>query len=467
MLVCWSVVATAGQALAAPVSAAQSIPQPPDATAPGPAPAPGKPPPAGVEEVGARTEFSKTFDNPDGTKSLQIAVEPLHFKGANSAWQDIVSAVAADSAAPGSFVSGANSWTAHFGPLPGGVVIDTAAGPVSFSPVGAAAVRPQRLPDGTGVVYPDAWPGADLRYRVRAGGVKEEIVLKQRPSTNKFDFTTSGITFDATAGGGLAPKTIKLLGWLISVPATKPLGSIAPPEVQDARGTPLALAAPVLTATTKTGGSTLRVAFDQTAVAALPDSAYPVVVDPTWNSNNMYSWKSDGVNCACGVRVGNTLEPGGINKYWRSTGLFDYSNILGAHVYSARIDLSSLTAGTANGYQIDADWASANSYTGAPGYGTYATTSGDDTTSAILTGTTSTSLTALYDYWVHSNIPGGVIGFVGQETPGLYTFKQFSSYILTLTYGSTVAPPPTGVTSTDVRPITGNSPDVITEILHP
>jgi len=387
-----------------------------------------------VEDVAARTEKAKQFINADGTTSEVLSTRPLHFKDFAGRWVDIDPTVEPDPA--GGFQSTANAWQAHFSALPAGVTIDTAGGKVRFSPAGSASVAPQVLPDGQGVVYPDAWPGVDLRYRVEPDGVKEELVLKTRTVATTFAFDTKGLSYDPTPDGGL-----------IASHGANTVGSIAPPELQDAQGTPQPDAHPALSATSKGNKSLVTVTVDPAFMTEAPDSAFPLVLDPSYNAtlSNNANYKSDGYSCSwCGVRVGNSRDLiGGVSydRYWRNVTYFDYAGIPGTpHINGATIDLTNLQGGTQNGYTISAYWASAYSYAGALSGGVLASVSGTDTYYATLSSPT---LTAYYDWWVHSHIVGSALGFVGQEQSGLYTYKQFGTATLTLSWYTALPSAPT------------------------
>ncbi len=176
--------------------------------------APGSPPPspAGAqagfvagssrELVEERTEFTALFANPDGSRTVRSSTSPLHYRTGKAPWERIDTAVVADGAAPGVLKSKANVWTARFRPLPVGVEFDTSEGRLSFSPLGAAPVAPQVTGDGSVVVYPEAWPGVDLRYTVTPTEVKEDLILKRRPASAMFEFSTGGIEFETTPEGG-------------------------------------------------------------------------------------------------------------------------------------------------------------------------------------------------------------------------------------------------------------------------
>lgn len=188
-----------------------------------------------IEVVAERTERTKTFVNPDRTRTMRTSNRPLHYRNGED-WLPIDPTLVPD-VAPNTFRNKANSWTVRLGPLSEGVTITSEAGSFRFAPVGANAVAPELEPATNSVVYREAWPGADLRYRVLSDEVKEDIVLHRRPAGNSFAFTSADTAFvpDPLIPGALRPTG--LLGDRLRVSA---------PEVFAANGAPAPEAAPAL-----------------------------------------------------------------------------------------------------------------------------------------------------------------------------------------------------------------------------
>ena len=369
-----------------------------------------------VELIDERTEFTKVWVNPDGTQTVESALLPLHWTK-DGEWVDVDSHVIAEG---NGFRSASNAWTARFSPLPLGVSISTPDGVVSFSPVGAAAVAPQALPEGNGVIYPDAWPGADLVYRVSAAGVKEDIVLKSAPTVDHFDFTTGTQRFVAD-GEILAPA------------ADGNLGVLTPAEVFDASGKLLDADVSIEPTTSWLRiVPKLRIEFDQAYLAGLPSSAYPIAVDPgwTWGASHIHNYRSSGQEYCnpCGyVRVGNSREPNNTDNYWRTVAYFDYSQAAGTIVTAATITVTGLTFGSANGYTMGVTHASAYSHGGAyPGFGVKSPARPVGTGDYF-------DVTAFYKSMVDQGQYGAAVGFFGQETSNLYTYKAFNNFTLSIT----------------------------------
>jgi hypothetical protein len=380
-----------------------------------------------IEDPSQRTERGTVFVNPDHTHTAVLSTSPVHFRdpGAGGAWSVIDTSVVADPGLPGWLRSKANAWTVSFGPLPAGIVVRTATAVQRFAPVGAGIVLPVAGPGADQVTYPNAWPNADLMYQVQTWGVEENIVLKGRPDRTSFFFTTGGAAYDPSAGpaGGLGLKA-------------GPAGSavLAAPMVHGADGVPIEEAAPKLLPLAVAGAPAVQISVSPGWLASQPDSAFPITIDPTvmFGSGNMTAYKSDGYSCtSCGAKIGNSVSPG--DTYWRSVGYFDYTSLFGDHILAATTNLSNRVAGTANGYPMNVWWASAYNYNGLGAFEASTTASYDTATAS------SSALAALYDSWTMGRIAGGALLFQGYEASGLYTYKSFNAFTISLTYN--LAPP--------------------------
>ncbi|MCL2780134.1 MAG: hypothetical protein FWD74_01335 [Actinomycetia bacterium] len=326
--------------------------------------------PAGSVVV-SRDERSTVYANPDGTFTTEMSAGPLNYLDGSGSWQAIDNRVVADPAQPGGLRNRANSWRVHFGTTSQGVVLDTGAGSLGLAPDGAAAVAPVAAndPDGSGVVwYPGAWPGADLRYRVLATGVKESVLIKDKSAGSRYGFSVrSGAAAKVLAGQGSDGTVLDVAADGSAVPADAGLASevvIATPVVRLADG------APVEGSGARLSGSAGRLVLsvDPAWLASLPDSAFPVDLDPTLQKgwDTIHSFKSDGATCSgancVGVQFGNARDGG--DTYWRTVAHFPYESLFGQQVLSAKF-LQAWEGGTKNGYTMAVYWASASSYAGA------------------------------------------------------------------------------------------------------
>lgn len=379
-----------------------------------------------AEVASARSEFNRTYANPDGSMSLVASTAPQNYRAPDGRWEPIDSSVVADRAVQHGLRTAANSWIAHFEPLPAGLVVDSPSGQhLSFAPTGVAAVDPQLTADGQGVVYANAWPGADLQYYAWSGGIKESIVLRQRPASGSFAFNTGSAAFASNGDGGMSPASAVAAGLELSSPV-----------VLDAQDHPVAAANPQLVASGSGSSNTVTLTVDASWLDSLSASDYPVTIDPsaTWGSQNKTSYDSNNTapsGCTnCGVRLGNDQVGG--DRYWRAVALFDYSSIDGTYVSGASVRLYNLDPNSSSFNQnISLYHASAYSYAGAVSGSVLANSGGYSGTGVTITGS---GLTNSYHSWVANSTNGAAIGFVGLEQSGQYSFQQYDGYLLTLTY---------------------------------
>ncbi|MGH9000852.1 MAG: hypothetical protein ACRDY7_15840, partial [Acidimicrobiia bacterium] len=100
----------------------------------------------------------------------------MHFRGPDG-WEDVDDAIVADPGRPGGYRNRANRFTARFAAKPE-VAVVAPEGTITMTPRGGQPSAAVVGSDQT-VVYPEVWPGVDLRYRVFADEVKEEIVVRR------------------------------------------------------------------------------------------------------------------------------------------------------------------------------------------------------------------------------------------------------------------------------------------------
>lgn len=439
--------------------------RPAPATSGSPSPAPlkaakGYSPSSSTEVVGDRTADSTTFANPDGSNTSVMSSVPVHYQDARGAWQNIDTAVHPDPATRGVLVSGANSFKATFSSLgAGGVSISTPSGPVAFNPTGAAAVAPTVSPsDPSTVVYPNAWADVDLTYKVTSSGVEEHLVIKSAAAASTFNFATPDVSFGsgvATGPGARAGGPVtSLAGDLAPQGRPSSSGRLVAPVVRDASRAPQSAAAPVLASY----GSTVQVGLSPGWLASQPASAFPVDLDPTWVAGAAsVCFESTGARQSpCEMQTGNSRAGG--DTYWRSIPVFDYSSLDGANVMNATLSFGNQSGGTTAAEQVNVFTATGQSYNNVGAYqGSVATSGGAGSLSDA-------TLTNTYNSYTSSGYNGVGLIVTGNETAGAYTYQEFQSFTLSLTYdypphaittwapgtGSVVGNPPT-LSTTDTK----------------
>jgi RHS repeat-associated protein len=308
------------------------------------------------------------------------------YAGPGGEWLLIDTAVRADAGRPGWLVSGANSWRAEFGPsLADGVVSVKPDGDrIVQRPLAAfggraanVSVRPSVVEPNV-VVYRDVWPGTDLRYTVLPTGLKEDVVVRERPRAGvasvDAEFLVTGVELEpvwvetAAHGDAVAvadpakepslelPDDVVSPAPELSVTASERAGvrseerpsvprgyearvqptdanagemSVGAVEVFTASGRTADAAAPLIEAgVVDTATSRVRLSVDAGWLSRLDDREFPVVIDPTWvfgvtdyvtylgSSNaNASAW---GPSSGYGVRTGNPAIASNPSARWRS-----------------------------------------------------------------------------------------------------------------------------------------------------
>ncbi len=285
------------------------------------------------EIVDQRDRFSSTFHNADGTESMVLSSQPVHFQEPDGSWGVVDSRLVADASRPGEFATAANDIELRV--RPGGVQFTGTQGEVVLESVpGGSMGEPVVSDDGLTVTYREVWPGVDLRYVASAGGVRKEIVLNRPGTQSSFDVTVAGVDVGVGKGGEL---TVRGKG-----ADTMSIGQVI---VFDKSGVPVGASAKALQAAVPASaemvadavgqtrgalpvervGSVISYGVDPAWLASLDPSAFPVVIDPSWNywSVRYNSVMVDGSVCAPATcsnsRSGRIQWGDGSWHNWRSS----------------------------------------------------------------------------------------------------------------------------------------------------
>lgn len=221
-----------------------------------------------TEMAGERTEFSRTFREPDGSNLTQLSHAPLNFRDATGAWQPIDTTLVP--VGDGALASAA-------GPV-AVTVPETAAEPVSvaqegrtvaFTLLGADEGSLARA-DGAEAVFEAALPGVTAVYEAQAGGVKETLLLADAQAPRRFEFalTAPGLTPALQQNGDVV---------LADAGGTERFRLLAP-WMQDAAGELSRAAAYELETV---GGQQRLVLTVDAGWLSDPARVFPVAVDPT------------------------------------------------------------------------------------------------------------------------------------------------------------------------------------------
>ena len=383
---------------------------------------------AGVsqERPDLRDEFSRTYVNPDGTRTTKMAPYPLNYRN-GEAWVPIDSKIIPD-ALPGTLRTTANRWTARFGPT--GLRLEDGSDAIVFAPIGGQPVVPSASADGSSVTYAQVWPGVDIKYTAYSFEVKEEIVFHRRPDRNVFSFATGGVALESDPGaaGGLRP--VGALGARWRVP---------PATVLDKRRSPISSPVATLAASGQGLASRVEVRVDGAWLDSLDADDYPIVVDPTLRTgaDGSQAYRGNGENCIpCPIVVGN---PDTSWATWRGMVHFPYESLYGKKVTYAQIDLWNLFGGTSAAYPMSVYHATAFDWPSLGQELIYRSYGGDGSYGYNLSGG---SLTSFYD-WLTRNYSGGAwLKFIGEENdPNWYTYKELHAFELQLDWADRPSPP--------------------------
>jgi RHS repeat-associated protein len=405
------------------------------------------------ELVGERDAVTEVWENTDGTQTVKIHGEPVHYQpGGSSGWEEVDNSLVAVPGRSGWVQNAANDWIVRFGPVgpggAGGVEMVTDAGPLRFAPVLDAGSSAVALEVGTGddadtVTYQDVWPGVDVVYTVSGGAVHEDLVV-EAAGRSSFPFVVEGLGLEDTTGSGETP-TLEVTGALadmVEVLSPEVTGSDGRGADGDAEPDYTVAAAP-----TSGGGAVV----DSPAVPGGPQALVvsveeewlseeigsgdgPVVIDPTVTITNSIhsSYKDDStVFNQDGIRVGNSQGgAGGGDSFWRGAAAFPYwSSISGKQVLYAGIQMTRVD-GSTSGQPVYGWEACSGDYSGSTcnnnGAKKYATVTG------FTTGTVELDVTNLVKKWRSDGVQNGTFGFSGAETASAFTYKKFGTPTLVL-----------------------------------
>jgi RHS repeat-associated protein len=410
-----------------------------------------------VEDASRRTAQSKTFRNPDGSYTAQISADIEHY-WTGSGWADISNRLVANPG--GGYRNEANSFTAHF--RPSIVAIDTPQGTISLTPAGGTLGAPTVDAAGTTATYSDVWPGVDVQYRVVGGGVKEDLVLRRRPSTAQFSFQVQGTSLSVQADGSLATSGAFAGKWKVPTP-----------EVFSKDGQPLATAAPRFSVT----DTTVTLAVDASWLSGLDETKdLPVTLDPSilssWsttgrsyerNPNDNGYITCDSIPSPCQPQVGIQDYTNGWRP-WRSVQYFPYESLYGKQILKGQVLFQARQEGTPDpkimkmyGDDVYGQFGGIWNWGNLGAFINSQDASGDTFNYDENYGG---PLGAYYQNLVNMRLPYMAIKFVGDENQGFYTYKRFGWFQLQLTYndGPSIAQPQ--------APTNGSHPHTVTPTLQ-
>ncbi|MDG9700912.1 LamG-like jellyroll fold domain-containing protein [Streptomyces sp. DH37] len=319
-----------------------------------------------VEVVAARTEYSQTMANPDGTFTLTQSTEPQRARAGDGTWRDID--ITLEKRSDGRIGPRAAVVDLSFsGGGSGAQMLSLGLGGQRLK-LGWPAALPAPVLDGATATYPDVLEGVDLQLTATAEGYREVLVVKTaqaaaNPALEEITLTAAGEGLSVVPGEGGGLRAVDADG--------NPVFRGAAGQMWDSAGDgavgPQTQLLPTSTRTTQDtadgsspaaepgeGDATaeLPVTVGDGAVSVEPDlellrgseTVYPVFIDPSvglgkseWtklSSDGDKFWKFSepkGVG-RCGTADGYACGSGYVDRMY-----FEYGapNLAGKHVLDA------------------------------------------------------------------------------------------------------------------------------------
>ncbi len=235
---------------------------------------PNKLPKTKLELTSKRTKYSTRYLNPDGSFTEEIFIEPQFYRDSNKKWQKIDKTIKKSVKKAGKQENVTNDFTTQFSEQSGTselVTVEDEGKRLSLVPANAKQVK--GTVKGNEIIYPGLFTNADVRYRVQAGGVKEDIILQTFPNENTFSFELmlQGVKDVIEKDGTI----------IFSDSKGKKIWYLEKPYMVDATGK---YSDKVQYQLRKHNGKTFVDVVADEAFLQDPATKYPVTIDPTINS---------------------------------------------------------------------------------------------------------------------------------------------------------------------------------------
>jgi RHS repeat-associated protein len=355
-----------------------------------------------AEIVSERTENSESFDLGNGQKTVKKYFDRVNYQK-NGKWEKIDNTLVEDTNAADStnvvgkaiaFVKGktqkldtyklaANDWQARFAKSDdkvGMIRIESGNTKLAYFPVGASkSVTPVvTTEDGKQTVtYKDLWNGVDLRYTVKGGALKEDIIIKTANATTSYAFKVTGANLKKNASGGF------------DVEGTEQ--QLAPLSVTLQTQGPIS----ETKATQEYKNGVLTVTLDGGWLKQQKTADFPIIIDPSWRRSSNVSWnytayKSDGYVCSsssCYMNAGYLSNNGW--KGWRTVFWVSMPELPGKQILSANLIINKRSGiGTTEGLYTEVSRAACWGYNcidwGSPRHSAWFGTNGNISMTALL-----------------------------------------------------------------------------------
>jgi RHS repeat-associated protein len=422
-----------------------------------------------------RTETSDISVNRDGSLTEKNYFMPRYFKKQNK-WEKIDTALIEDKNAGDSsnifgqawgtvqswfkdettYIVKDHDWKARFAPSdsPEGMLrIKKEASQIGFSPNNANSVAPKVFTNKSGdqvVRYEELWDGVDVDYLVGTASVKESIIFKTKKSVSKVSFRVLGASLRQQ---GDVEKGVSF-------------------KIEGALGNQFELSPVNLTLNEfgmETDTSVFRQAYvdgnvvvsiDRDYLAALPDAAFPAVIDPgvfdsrfgTRAGGSYRSFRDDNYVCTdqyCNVYAGWRYDAQGYPRLWRGALHVNYDQFRDANNVLTNATLHLTQRSNESFYTGEWSAKPFRTYRQACLSGFHCidvNVPGNSGNPTNIAAAGDLNVTAIYQNRIAANDFGAWIGVVGDEN-NMYSYKNFdpdNSYVR-FTYSGKL-PTPTLVT---------------------
>lgn len=374
-----------------------------------------------TSEVASRDEFSTTYENADDTNTTVFDSSPVNTE-VDGEWVPIQTIL--EQGPEGSWSQEAHPLAPTFAPN----ADDADAFSVSqngyhigFTLEGASSssftrdVPPRTTLPGDVVLYSDVIDGADLRYDIKKGGVKESLILEEQPEESSWQWRVTANALDLELDDNGVVNFVDRYGEVrFHIPA---------PVIWDSSGV-AEQSEPALenlaTSIERDGDDWILTLTADPAWLGDSDRVYPVTVDPSLQTgpSAFYAYKQDGATRNDGILIGNSNS--GTYPMWRTVVRYDFSSLASKQIIGAAVGVYYAGDGTttAQGGAISDAKCFGYDCKGAPELASFS----DLTTGSVIV---STDLLAS-KLAVNASLGAYHLMFTGAEN-GAYTFKEIGA----------------------------------------
>jgi hypothetical protein len=259
------------------------------------------------EIASMRTATSRTYQEEDGSRTVELFSGPVNYKTLDGAWAPIDDALVSSGRPGYAFENTSGPFRVLFPSdlRTGSIRVESPDQQqwIAFAPRGAASVTPQVA--GSTITYPGIFNGVDLTYSVTPAGLKESMILAGPASHRNFVFSyesSPGLVTHQAPGSQLTVQD----SWGAA------FGNFEAPFMYDARGKAQSSSKAVaLDLNTGAAGTTLAINPSSSWMNA--DRQWPVVIDPTFQFPD-----AGGRDCWIGSTSPTTSHCGSGTDYLRA-----------------------------------------------------------------------------------------------------------------------------------------------------